>query len=98
MKCCHLVTMKTTDVTGTFSEDEPSDVSSPSLPSSQGFRTLGFFFRLLLSPPAVRRSASGLRPSAAAGRSSRWRKRQGCTQHNSHHLDHFKNTHTLVVT
>lgn len=76
MKHCHLVTIET-DVLGTFSDDEPSDVSSPSLPSSHGFRTLGFFFRLLLSLPAARRSASGLRPSGAAvGREKGRRKKK----------------------
>lgn len=78
--------MKMTGVTGTFSEDEPSDVSSPSLPSSQGFRTLGFFFRLLLSPPAARCSASGLRPSAAAERMKRSRKCEGKVTLNTHIL------------
>ena len=33
----------------TFSVEEPSEVSSPSLSSSQGLRVLGFFFLLLLS-------------------------------------------------
>lgn len=49
----------------TFSDEEPSDVSSPSLPSSHGFRLLGFFFLLLMTIAAPRRSASGILPSAA---------------------------------
>lgn len=49
----------------TFSVEEPSDVSSPSLPSSHGLRVLGFFFLLLLSLSAPRLSASGILPSVA---------------------------------
>lgn len=52
----------------TFSDEEPSDVSSPSLPSSHGFRLLGFFFLLLMAIAAPRRSASGILPSAAGKR------------------------------
>lgn len=64
---------KRNETTHTFSLDEPSDVSSPSLPSSQGLRLLGFFFLLLLSLSAPCLSASGILPSAAEKRDNRLR-------------------------
>lgn len=54
----------------TFPVEEPSDVSSPSLPSSQGLRLLGFFFLLLLSLSAPCLSACGILPSAAGNKTT----------------------------
>ena len=49
----------------TFSEDDPSEVSSPSLSSSQGLRFRGFLFLLLLLPRSGPwRSLSERLPSA----------------------------------
>lgn len=68
--CFYPVSVAADKHTHTFSDEDPSDVSSPSLPSSQGFLLLGFFFLLLLAIAAPRLSASGILPSAAGNRST----------------------------
>lgn len=71
--------------THTLSEDEPSEVSSPSLSRSQGLRLLIFFFLRLLSLSALWPSPSAILPSRPLSwYESGGRRREMVSQHRKH--------------